>query len=144
MKRRPSFFFGTLSLLVVMVILVLASFAVLSLVSASNDHQLSSKNARNIIDYYDADAVAEDKLAGIMKTILNHDDWQEKLREQGYDVEQTQTGVNIYYSAYISDDKEIKVRIDVTIKADGSVGAIDRAVWQTKSIVFEEDDSGGY
>ncbi|MDL2232476.1 hypothetical protein LJC63_02700 [Ruminococcaceae bacterium OttesenSCG-928-L11] len=56
---------GSSSIVVIFVILTLTTFATLSLVSANADNTLSKKNVEMSLQYYEADAAAEDMLAAI-------------------------------------------------------------------------------
>ena len=58
-KKRGSFSFGILSVITALLVLILASFAMLSLVTARNDLALSEKAAQSVTDYYKADRLAK-------------------------------------------------------------------------------------
>lgn len=64
-KRRMVFNAGTSSILIIFVLLCLAAFAVLSLVSANADYKLSTTFRDRINAYYEASNRAELKLADI-------------------------------------------------------------------------------
>jgi hypothetical protein len=56
---------GTSSILVIFVLLCLTTFATLSMVSANADYKLTERAAEAVSDYYAADTIAEEMLAGI-------------------------------------------------------------------------------
>ncbi len=63
--RYPSFFVGIISLLVVIIVLILASFAVLSYANAKADLVLAQKTAASMTAYYKADMLALEKLESL-------------------------------------------------------------------------------
>lgn len=63
MNKRYRVHIGASSILILFVLLCLVTFAVLSLVSANADYNLSKKTAESVTCYYQADAQAETQLA---------------------------------------------------------------------------------
>lgn len=65
-KKKHTFLnIGTSSILLVFVLLCLVTFAILSIVNANMDYQLSKKNAEHTRAYYQADLKAKQELAEI-------------------------------------------------------------------------------
>lgn len=65
-KKKHTFLnIGTSSILLVFVLLCLVTFAILSIVNANMDYQLSKKNADHTRAYYQADLTAKQELAEI-------------------------------------------------------------------------------
>ena len=112
-KNRPFFFFGAVSLLVVLIILVLSSFAVLSLLTASNEHKLSEKSAAAVKEYYRADAQAEEKAFWIAQT-FGREGWREAFAEKGVSFAEEGGQVRVEYTVAIQGRKELHVALRLT------------------------------
>ena len=125
MRRRPSFFFGTFSLLVVLIILTLAAFSVLSYVTANNDYQLTKKAADSVSDYYDADANAQVRIAYIDQT-LKDPNWKNLLISNGYNVRQTSSGTLVSFDVSAGESRTLHVELFVV---PGQNPTIERHVW---------------
>lgn len=89
---------GTASILMIFVILMLVTFAILSLSSARADHELSSKTMKHAKEYYQAENEAEKKLAEIDKVLHSNQDKavvMEKLSKiEGFQIGEIQSSIN--------------------------------------------------
>ena len=63
--------------------LCLATLAALSLVSARADRNLAEKNAQASVEYYQADARAEEILHELLTAVQSGPGWEEALRADG-------------------------------------------------------------
>lgn len=104
-KKRYGISVGSSSILIIIVILCLVSFAGLSIVSAAADYKLSSKLAERTTAYYQASNLANRKLAELDKAFLSlylesagEAEYREKIKESfgdsltfSYPVSETQS-----------------------------------------------------
>ena len=76
---------GGISILAIFVVLCLATLAALSLVSARADRNLAEKNAQASVEYYQADARAEEILHELLTAVQSGPGWEEapKGRRRG-------------------------------------------------------------
>lgn len=81
---------GASSILMILVVLSLASLSLLSFASARNNQVLSRRSLSMTLDYYQAAADAQGKLAAIDAVLAEHGkdtasaaDWQERFAAQG-------------------------------------------------------------
>jgi hypothetical protein len=112
---------GVSSIIAILVILVLAVFSALSLMTAKADLTLSKKTADSTIAYYEADAVAE--------TVLHYAAKGETPPSAtdiiNFSTESTDEGRLLSFSVIIDDERNLDVR--VLIAADGQYH---RQLWQ--------------
>ncbi len=107
---------GITSLITFFTILILASFSLLIVSTATNDAQLSQNTSKSVSEYYIADSLAEEKLAlldSIYKTYKNQEDFIENLNENGFYLTQDTQGYDIVieYSIQINPAKILQVEI---------------------------------
>jgi len=137
-KKKASFgtTMGVSSIIAILVILVLVVFSALSITTSKADLGLSQKTSNGVIAYYEADSLAEDKVAEVAKAIKDGNDWQSKLPKDVFtitaekDIEEMSTGLTgagtlIEYTVPIDDNRNLNVRL----RANDS-GEITRELWQ--------------
>lgn len=107
-KKGSPFSFGALSVMTVLLVLILAAFAMLSYVNARNDYALSQKTADSVTAYYEADGRAEQLAARAAELIAAGD--FDSLYAEGFDYD----GRNLSYSVPINQKMLIFVKIDTT------------------------------
>lgn len=61
---------GSLTMIMMFVILCLTIFAILSLITVDRDEKLTQKTVQSMVDFYSVDAKAEEKLAQIDEILL--------------------------------------------------------------------------
>lgn len=117
-KKRSALGIGVATLVTIMVVLLLASFSVLSLVSAQSNYHLSQMAADQAGMYYTADSEATvwyaelDTFVATLEGDLNG--VAEQLTTAGYDTELTSAGeLRVYNSFAISDKRMLTVTIAV-------------------------------
>jgi len=94
---------GVPSILLIVVVLCMTVFASLSLLTAKNDARLTEKTIAATAAYYEADALAQQRLADISEAIVNGGALPEGVvREEG----------GISFSQPVSGSLEIFVRLD--------------------------------
>lgn len=72
-QTYPPVHIGTSFMLVIFIVLCMVIFSVLSLSSAYKDYEYSQKNAKRAKEYYEANNLAEEKLAEIDALIASGD-----------------------------------------------------------------------
>lgn len=104
---------GVTSLLTIMAVLLLTSFAVLSLVSARSDLRLSERAAQAATDFYAADSEAELWYMQLDADLLSAsgDALEQTLASQGYAVEPHEDGLKVSEHFRINDTKNLYVEI---------------------------------
>jgi hypothetical protein len=122
---------GITTLVTVMVLLLMATFATLSLASARSDLALSQIAAQSVEDYYQADSEAVrwyaqlDSFAAGLSTAAQ--DWRAELTAAGYQVTLTDAGELRVSEVFIMGGKRQLV-VTVAINADRSTTI---RQWQT-------------
>lgn len=125
-KKGTGVNIGSISILVIFVILCLTTFATLSLVSANSDSKLSSNTAGSVTSFYKADSAAEELLAEISEKCLApalKDTTRELFLDRCVELK---TGINkavsytrendrlfFHYSVPIDDKSELQVSLEV-------------------------------
>ncbi|MGL4738271.1 MAG: hypothetical protein ACRCW2_12550 [Cellulosilyticaceae bacterium] len=61
---------GSLSMVTLFVVLCLTIFAILALITVDRDYKLTQKTTQSVLDFYEADAAAEQKLATIDAVLI--------------------------------------------------------------------------
>jgi hypothetical protein len=126
---------GGASLLTVMVVLMLTSFALLSLLSANSDLLLSEKAAKSVEDYYTADCQAETWWHDLNNAIENSDGRpiDDKLVQAGFQFE-------FYNGVYIVGDnfpmrEKKKLIVSASVSESGQVKILQ---WQSMPVYTEK------
>lgn len=143
-KPRMAFNVGTSSILVVFVLLCLATFAVLSLVSANGDYKLSTQLRDRTTAYYQACSQAELRLADIDSTLEQC--FEESASEADYfllassrlDIESDRT---MSWTENISDNQQLKIELAVTYPSDIHPCYYDIHCWIVEQTDYTETDN---
>ena len=117
-KRRSALGVGVSTLVTIMVILLLAAFSVLSLVSARSNLHLSEMTATRAEVYYAADSEATQWYADLDSFAAsltgNKSSFDEQLVAAGYDVEVTSSGeVRVMNSFSINNNRNLMITIAI-------------------------------
>lgn len=153
MKSSRGINIGSVSILVIFVLLCLTTFATLSLVSANADQKLTKAAADSVTEFYKADSAAEEILKQI-DTVLkaNSDEIDEQtyfslcaLELEGLNnitVNSSNDGLSAEYKVPINENRELFVAIDILYPASQADKRYKIAKWQAKQIdEWELDDS---
>lgn len=122
-KSLPITSIGTVSLMMIFIVLCMITFAALSLASASHDARLGQKMADHTTEYYTASNEAEEMLAyadGIFsRAYKNTDNAREYYLMIGQELSgsmqavEAENGLNVSFQATINDSSALEVCIDV-------------------------------
>ena len=119
---------------------LLATLAALSLVSARADRNLAEKNAQASVEYYQADARAEEILHELLTGVQYGPGWEEALRADGVAVVRQENAAVVSYQVPINDSKSLSVESSLMFSEEGRfTGEWKRLRWQT--LVEEESES---
>ena len=92
---------GSASLILILVVVSTAIFAVLSHVSANSEKNLSSRSAKAVSDYYSADLAAAEKINGIIDAMGETGNAESALSLMGIDYTVTEKGIEIEFETEI-------------------------------------------
>ncbi len=121
---------GISLILVIFIILCLITFGTLSFMLANNDNNLSISAAENIIEFYDADMVAQESLQGIDALLrelyidgISEETYVNSVKEAllAMELEATvdvETG-EITFQTTVSDKEVLVSVLEITYPADG-------------------------
>lgn len=101
---------GSASLILILVVVSTAIFAVLSLVSANSEKNLSSRSAKAVSDYYSADLAAAEKINGIIDAISETGNAESALSLMGIDYTVTEKGVEIEFETEIDGRRTLRTK----------------------------------
>ena len=110
-KASAAIGLGVTTLLTVMAVLLLLSFAMLSLLSANSDAYLSEKAAQSVKDYYAADCQAETWWINLKQTAERTDDTTvaERLSNAGFESVFTDGDYIIRNAFFIGENRNLMV-----------------------------------
>jgi hypothetical protein len=130
-KASAAMGIGVTSLLTIMAILLLTSFAIMSLMSAKSDLQLSDKASQAVNSYYEADSLAEEWWMGLNELLRSQTDGAsaQVLADAGYDVEDVDGTFIVKRSFPMGEKKNLEVAIAVSY--DGSAAILS---WQSAPV----------
>ena len=119
---------GVTTLLTVMAVMLLLSFAMLSLLSAHSDSILSEKAAQAIKDYYIADCQAEMWWMKLNQTVKNTDETlvSERLSAGGFEAEFLEGNYIVRNAFFMGDNKNLLVCAEIS-----ESGEIRILLWQS-------------
>lgn len=133
---------GGISILAIFVVLCLATLAALSLVSARADRNLAEKNAQASVEYYQADAKAEEILQKLLATAKADSNWEASLKEEGVAIVRENGGAVASYQVEVNHIKRINIEIFLELSEDGSfTGDWKRLCWNTETEEYSEEES---
>lgn len=110
---------GTSSILIIIVILCLVSFAGLSVVSANADYKLSQKLADRTTAYYRASSLANERLAALHHELS--DIYRESSSEDSfYQTIKESCSDSLRFSCIVSDTQVLSVSVEPVYPADAT------------------------
>jgi hypothetical protein len=114
---------GVTSLLTIMAVLLLTSFAVLSLLSAKSDLLLSNKAADAIAAYYAADGEAEEWWMELCEFLGSApgDGLQARLEAAGYTVEAAENGLVVRAGFAMGERKNLEVAVSIAENGEAAI-----------------------
>lgn len=128
-KKRDRISVGGASIILIMLVLALSSFALLAIRSSMNEKRLASKTAKSIQEYYQMDAEAEEiyaKIDGIVKNKGNLEEELSKIPE----VTGTENGdMGVSLVTYSVKRGERSLYIEVAVNEDST----EIIRWSTKT-----------
>ena len=101
---------GSASLILILVVVSTAIFAVLSLVSANSEKNLSQRSAKAVSDYYSADLAAAEKINGIIDAMGETGNAESALSLLGIDYRVTEKGVEIEFETEIDGRRTLRTK----------------------------------
>ncbi len=122
---------GVVSLITFFTIMLLTSFAMLIIMGARSDLLLSEKTSASISGYYEANNIAEEKLAEIHTIYLNSDEntLEDMINNAGFNaVIEDDLPMQVEYSVEIDEDKYLQVQIELPLNPNDE---IKRLKWQS-------------
>ena len=153
-KKRKSFFsIGTSSILIIFTLLVLVTFAVLSLVSANADVKLSQSASENITSFYLADHNAQISLQKIDATLaeiyLGSDDentFYQNIKthyngQDEYTLEESDSKLYLSFHTYVTDFEVLNSKLQLTFPRKNTDGFYKILSWNlinTKEWALDE------
>ena len=129
---------GVSSLLTVMAVLLLTSFALLSLLSANSDLLMSQKAAQAVKEYYAADCQAETWMMHLKQTITNTDEIpvDVKLHQAGFQAEYANEEYIVNKTFPMGEKKNLMV--SASVSASGGIRIL---FWQSAPVYTSDTAS---
>ena len=129
---------GVTSLLTVMAVILLTSFALLSVLSANSDMLMSEKAAQAVKEYYAADCQAETWWMQLKQTIDNGDESpiDVKLNQAGFETELINGEYLVNKTFSVGDKKNLTVSASVSESGESRI-----VLWQSAPISFNTADT---
>lgn len=123
---------GITSLTTIMAVLMLTSFALLSLLSADSDLFLSEKAAQAVKDYYGADCLAEEWWQGLNEALGagEAEEAPRRLAAAGYALEDDEDGGYVARAVFPMGEKR-RLEVAAAVTADGAASILS---WQSAPI----------
>ncbi len=151
---------GSVTLMMIFIVVCMVSFAALSLSTASADSRAAKKSAKHVINYYKASNDAEEKLANLSQALSetyaaskDSDNYYQRLEEkiqamEGFSFKSKETdesslsGASISYDCSISKNQALHVEILCSYPKDASnTGLCQITCWQSISTGQWEGDN---
>ena len=156
-KNLPITNIGTVTLLMVFIILCMITLAALSLSSSSRDAEMGEKSAHRITEYYTASNKAEELLAAIDNAFAhaygnasNDEEYYRMIREElssaDVNANLTEDTLSVDFQVDINDSQALSVLIDVLprhqVKETDAASFYNILSWQViRTGTWEGDDS---
>lgn len=144
---------GTSSILVILILLSLVTFASLSFLSARSDYLLSAKMAARTTDYYSADAKSAYYLANVegllskqYRLCENEQDYEQTLSElfsdnDAFTIDTTVSPALISYTMAISNTQNLYVELELNYPSTQDTALYHIITWRTFSTVDWQPDN---
>ena len=136
-RKFPITNIGSVTLMMILIVLCMVTFAALSLSTAVSDHQAAEKSAEHIHDYYAASNQAEEQLASVdeilqtaWKDAPDQSSYYDLIRVHfadttGITLSETDSGMTLSWQNDLSDSQALLVTLDVLYPADAARDATD-------------------
>ena len=139
-KRKLSFgtSMGVPSVIAILVIMILVVFSALSITTSNADLRLSQKTSDSVKAFYEADAVAEDKMAEVAALLAKGGDWHADALKAGFHVSSDgHGGTLVSYTMPVDEYRNLDVELFA-----GTDGTLSRRLWHVvPASVWVADDS---
>ena len=120
-RKFPITNIGSVTLMMILIVLCMVTFAALSLSTAVSDHQAAKKSATHVHDYYEASNQAEEQLASIDEVLQTA--WQDAPDQASYydiirahyanatgvSLSETDSGMTLSWKNDLSDSQALQV-----------------------------------
>ncbi|MDR2108677.1 MAG: hypothetical protein LBP28_04360 [Coriobacteriales bacterium] len=132
-RQRSAVGVGVSTLITVLVVLLLATFSILSLVSARSDLQLSRMATSSAQDFYAADSQATRWYAELDTFCAANasNDLRRALQEKGYELLESSSDALVVTKAFAVGEKR-QLTVSIAVTADGSTTI---RQWQTATVI---------
>ena len=115
------------ALVVILTTLTITCFAVLTFVSANNEYHLSEKSRTAAVQYYKADARANELLVDICQAVKNGN-IQDIAAKKGYNVTKTNQWNLVSYQVPVNKSKMLQVEAAISASAQVKI-----LKWETEN-----------
>lgn len=163
MNKKNNVFshFGFSTILVIFIMLCMATFATLSLLSANSDYKLSKKAADKTTGYYKADTIARNYLYNAdmylaqtdtkayseneyfqqMSVLIDNIEIPDGMNKN--DITYDEHNGVLSFSVFISDNQSLYVSVQLLYSTDINSSFYKVTCWQTKASLAPEDNENG-
>lgn len=163
MNKKNNVFshFGFSTILVIFIMLCMATFATLSLLSANSDYKLSKKAADKTTGYYKADTIARNYLYNAdmylaqtdtkayseneyfqqMSVLIDNIEIPDGMNKN--DITYDELNGVLSFSVFISDNQNLYVSVQLLYSSDINSSFYKVTCWQTKASLAPEDNENG-
>ena len=136
-RKFPITNIGSVTLMMILIVLCMVTFAALSLSTAASDHQAAEKSTAHVHDYYEASNQAEKQLASIDEVLQTA--WRDAPDQASYydlirahyadatgvSLSETDSGMTLSWKNDLSDSQALQVSLDVLYPANATGDAAD-------------------
>ena len=136
-RKFPITNIGSVTLMMILIVLCMVTFAALALSTAISDHQAAEKSTAHVHDYYEASNQAEEQLASIDEVLQTA--WQDAPDQASYydiirahyanatgvSLSETDSGMTLSWKNDLSDSQALQVSLDVLYPANATGDAAD-------------------
>ena len=136
-RKFPITNIGSVTLMMILIVLCMVTFAALSLSTAVYDYQAAKKSATHVHDYYEASNQAEEQLASIDEVLQTA--WRDAPDQASYydiirahyadatgvSLSETDSGMTLSWKNDLSDSQALQVSLDVLYPANATGDAAD-------------------
>ena len=136
-RKFPITNIGSVTLMMILIVLCMVTFSALSLSTAVSDHQAAEKSTTHVHNYYEASNQAEEQLASVDEVLQTA--WRDAPNQASYydlirahyaeasnvTLSETDSGVTLSWKNDLSDSQALQVSLDVLYPANTAGDAED-------------------
>lgn len=131
-RNTPGMSIGSSSVLTIFVVLLLTTFAMLTLLTANADYKLTEKVASATEAFYVADSLGEEAFYALQTAVQDKD--MAAVEQSDFTLQKSTTSILASKTIPVDAQRVLHIEINIPLNAGALTGTLQKTRWQTQPI----------